>query len=427
MPAEPLSCRLCGSPDLRSVVDLGASPPCESFLAPDQLDAPEPAYPLHLRICPDCLLAQLPPLIDPVETFTEYAYFSSFSSSWLAHAERFVDSAAARLGLGPDSFVVEVASNDGYLLRNVVARGVRCLGIEPSVNVGAAAREAGVPTLTEFLTPETGERVRREHGPADLVVANNVYAHIPDVLGFTRGLRALVADDGWVSIEVQHLLSLIELTQYDTIYHEHFQYYTLASARRALATAGLAVADVELLDTHGGSIRVWARPAEVAGEPSARVTGVLERERAAGLHELSGYAGFARRVGEVRLSLLEFLIGAKRRGERVVGYGAPGKGNTLLNHCGIRPDLLEYTVDRNPYKHGRFTPGTRIPILEPDRIEADRPDYVLVLPWNLRAELTEQLRHIADWGGRLVFAIPELEIVSPEVPEIPALQAVEVN
>ena len=422
MPAEPLSCRLCGAPWLRSVVDLGASPPCESFLAPEDLDAPEPAYPLHLRICPDCLLVQLPPLIDPAATFTEYAYFSSFSRSWLAHTEAFVDSAVGRLGLGPDSYVVEVASNDGYLLRNVVARGLRCLGIEPSVNVGEAARAVGVPTLTAFLTPETGARVRREHGPADLVVANNVYAHVPDILGFTKGLRALVADDGWVSIEVQHLLSLVELTQYDTIYHEHFQYYTLASARRALATAGLAVTDVELLDTHGGSIRVWARPAEVAGEPAARVAEVLDSERAAGLHEPSGYAAFARRTGEIRLSLLEFLIGAKRRGERVVGYGAAGKGSTLLNHCGIRPDLLEYTVDRNPYKHGRFTPGTRIPILEPARITQDRPDYVLVLPWNLRAELTEQLRYVAEWGGRLVFAIPELEIVAPEVPVRPAVE-----
>ncbi|NYI92517.1 hypothetical protein HNR02_005892 [Amycolatopsis endophytica] len=424
MPADPLSCRLCGSPDLRSVVDLGASPPCESFLAPDELDAPEPAYPLHLRVCPECLLAQLPPLIDPARTFTEYAYFSSFSSSWLAHAEDYVDTVAERLGLGAGSFVVEVASNDGYLLRNVVARGVRCLGIEPSVNVGAAAREAGVPTLTEFLTAETGAAVRAEHGPADLVVANNVYAHIPDLLGFTKGLRALVADDGWISIEVQHLLSLVELTQYDTIYHEHFQYYTLLSARRALATAGLTVTDVELLGTHGGSIRVWARPEGVAGEPSPRVAAVLERERAAGLHELSGYAGFAQRVEGVRLALLEFLIQAKRRGERVVGYGAPGKGNTLLNHCGIRPDLLEYTVDRNPYKHGRFTPGTRIPVLAPERIARDRPDYVLVLPWNLRAELAEQLSYIADWGGRLVFAIPELEVVCPPTP---ALQAVEVN
>lgn len=408
-------CRLCGSAAMASVVDLGATPPCESFLAADQLDRPEPAYPLHLRVCTDCWLAQLPALITPEETFSEYAYFSSFSTSWVEHARAFVADAAARLGLGAGNegggFVVEVASNDGYLLRHLVERGIRCLGVEPSVNVGAAAREAGVPTLTAFLDPRTGAAVRAEHGPADLVVANNVYAHIPDIVGFTRGLRALVADDGWVSIEVQHLLTLIEENQYDTIYHEHFQYYTVASATRALASGGLTLVDVEPLPTHGGSIRLWARPDEVAGEPGRRVADVLGREKAAGLQELSGYTDFSARVAKVRRDLLRFLIGAAERGESVVGYGAPGKGNTLLNHCGIRPDLLAYTVDRNPYKHGRFTPGARIPILEPERIAADRPDYVLVLPWNLRAELTEQLSFVHAWGGRLVFPIPELSIV----------------
>ncbi|MFF1488545.1 class I SAM-dependent methyltransferase [Streptomyces sp. NPDC058319] len=404
-------CRLCGSEAMASVVDLGATPPCESFLAADQLDEPEPAYPLHLRVCTDCWLAQLPPLITPEETFKEYAYFSSYSASWVEHARAFVDGAVRRLGLDEGSFVVEVASNDGYLLRHVVDRRIRCLGVEPSVNVGAAALEAGVPTLTAFLDPDTGAAVRAEHGPADLVVANNVYAHIPDVTGFTRGLRTLVADDGWVCVEVQHLLTLIEENQYDTIYHEHFQYYTVASAIRALAGGGLALVDVELLPTHGGSIRLWARPAEAAGTPSRRVADVLARERAAGLQELSGYTEFSARVAKVRRDLLRFLVEAADRGETVVGYGAPGKGNTLLNHCGIRPDLLPYTVDRNPYKHGRFTPGTRVPILPPERIAADRPDYVLVLPWNLRAELVEQLSYVHDWGGRLVFPIPELSIV----------------
>ncbi|PRX45611.1 methyltransferase family protein [Prauserella shujinwangii] len=405
------TCRLCGSTNTASVVDLGATPPCERFLTADQLDESEPTYPLRLEVCTDCWLAQIPPLITPEDTFTEYAYFSSYSESWVEHARRFVGAAVDRLGLDAGSFVVEVASNDGYLLRHVVSRGIRCLGVEPSVNVGQAAREAGVPTETRFLTPETGAEVRAAHGPADLVVANNVYAHIPDVLGFTRGLRALVADDGWVSVEVQHLLTLIEKTQYDTIYHEHFQYYTVESARRALATGGLSVVDVELLPTHGGSIRLWARPAEVAGEPSARMADVLAREKAAGLHELSGYTEFADRVARVRRNLLRFLVDAAERGDTVVGYGAPGKGNTLLNHCGIRPDLLAYTVDRNPYKHGRFTPGTRIPVLPPERIAADRPDYVLVLPWNLRTELTEQLSYVGEWGGRLVFPIPELDIV----------------
>jgi hypothetical protein len=321
-------CRLCGSTSLSSVVDLGATPPCERFLAAEQLDDPEPTYPLHLRVCTDCWLAQLPPLITPEDTFTEYAYFSSYSDSWVRHARDFVLGAVDRLGLGADSFVVEVASNDGYLLQHVVTAAIRCLGVEPSVNVGQAARDKGVPTETAFLDPATGARVRKEHGPADLVVANNVYAHIPDVVGFTQGLRALVADDGWVSIEVQHLLTLMELNQYDTIYHEHFQYYTVASAQRALATGGLSVVDVELLPTHGGSIRLWARPEDVAGEPTARVAEVLEREKAAGLHELSGYVEFTRRVATVRRELLRFLVDAAERGKTVVGYGAPGKGNT---------------------------------------------------------------------------------------------------
>jgi len=409
--APALTCRLCGSPQLRSFVDLGATPPCELFLTERALERPELTYPLHVRVCEACLLAQLPPLITPEETFTEYAYFSSFSRSWVEHARRFVDAAVERLELGPPSFVVEVASNDGYLLQHVAQRGIRCLGIEPSVNVGEAARAKGVPTLTAFLTPETGKQVRAEHGPADLVCLNNVYAHIPDVVGFTRGLRSLVADDGWVSIEVQHLLTLVERTQFDTIYHEHFQYYTVLTAQRALASGGLALVDVELLDTHGGSIRLWARPVEVAGEPSEAVRDVLRAEEAAGLHTATGHDGFASAVSRVRDDLVAFLVEARRAGKTVVGYGAPGKGNTLLNYCGIRPDLLCYTVDRNPYKHGRYTPGTRIPIAAPERITEDRPDYVLVLPWNLRTELTEQLSSIRTWGGRLVFPIPTLEVV----------------
>ena len=406
-----MNCRLCGSTNLASVVDLGATPPCELFLAADAVDQPEMTYPLHLRVCTDCLLAQLPPLITPEETFTEYAYFSSYSDSWVRHAKEFVDAQVARID---PKFVVEVASNDGYLLQHVVAEGIRCLGVEPSVNVGAAARDKGVPTLTAFLSPETGAAVRDEHGPADLVVANNVYAHIPDVVGFTRGLRAMVADDGWVSIEVQHLLTLIELNQYDTIYHEHFQYYTVASAQRALASGGLSLVDVELLPTHGGSIRLLAQPTESAPEPTQRVLDVLAREKAAGLHELAGYTEFAQRVAKVRRDLLRFLVDAADEGRTVVGYGAPGKGNTLLNHCGIRPDLLQYTVDRNPYKHGRFTPGTRVPILPPEQIAVDKPDYVLVLPWNLRTELTAQLSYVGEWGGKLVFPIPHLEIVETQ-------------
>jgi hypothetical protein len=401
-------CRLCDSHRLHSVLDLGATPPCERFLAADDLDSPEYTYPLHLRLCEDCLLLQIPALITPEDTFTEYAYFSSYSDSWVEHAKQFVDDAVERLGLGPDSFVVEVASNDGYLLQHVVAAGVPCLGIEPSVNVGAAARNRGIPTVTDFLDEQLSAVIRGQHGAADLVVANNVYAHIPDLLGFTVSLGALLAEDGWLSIEVHHALNLVTLGQFDTIYHEHFQYYTVLSAIRALATAGLAVVDVELIPTHGGSIRLWVRHESHAGRPSQRVADVLRIEDEAGLHDVDGYLQLRARSEAVRHDLLRFLLDCRAEGKRVVGYGAPGKGNTLLNYCGIRSDLLEYTVDRNPYKHGRFTPGSRIPIHDPAQIDKDRPDVVLALPWNLEPELTEQLAYIAEWGGQLAFPLPTL-------------------
>ncbi|MFB8001210.1 methyltransferase domain-containing protein [Nocardia sp. NPDC056000] len=402
-----MHCRLCSSSNLVSVLDLGATPPCEKFLTAAELDQPEPTYPLHLRVCADCLLLQIPALVTPAETFTEYAYYSSYSDSWVQHAKLFVEEATQRLGLNGDSFVVEVASNDGYLLQHAVAAGIPCLGIEPSVNVGAAAREKGVPTETAFLDEELAARVRAERGPANLVVANNVYAHIPDLLGFTRSLRALLADDGWLSIEVHHALNLVALGQFDTIYHEHFQYYTVLAAQRALATAGLTVVDVELLPTHGGSLRLWARPDAIA-EPGERVAEVLALEAEAGLHDVAGYLALRPRTEAVRQELLRFLLEARADGKRVVGYGAPGKGNTLLNYCGIRPDLLAYTVDRNPYKHGRFTPGTRIPIHPPEVIDADKPDVVLVLPWNLETEITAQLSRVTDWGGEIVYPLPTL-------------------
>ncbi|EHI45924.1 methyltransferase [Rhodococcus opacus PD630] len=403
-----MRCRLCDSDRLRSVLDLGATPPCELFLTEQGLDAPETNYPLHLRICEECLLLQVPALISPEDTFTDYAYYSSYSDSWVEHARQFVRSSVSRLGLDARSLIVEVASNDGYLLQHAVDAGIRCVGIEPSHNVGAAARERGVPTLTAFLDEELAADVRAEHGPADLVVANNVYAHIPDLRGFTRALRTLLADDGQLSIEVHHALNLIVLAQFDTVYHEHFQYYTLLSAIRALATAGLSVVDVELLETHGGSIRIWARPDTAGAVPTPRVTDVLKAEEDAGLHNVDGYSRLEIQARAARQELLGFLLDCRAQNRTVVGYGAPGKGNTLLNYCGIRPDLLEYTVDRNPYKHGRYTPGTRIPILDPRQIEKDRPDVVLALPWNLEGELTEQLRYISEWGGELVYPLPSL-------------------
>jgi hypothetical protein len=403
-----MRCRLCDSNRLFSVLDLGATPPCEKFLTADELDLPELTFPLHLRLCEDCLLLQIPALISPEDNFTEYAYFSSYSDSWVQHAKQFVDDATRRLGLGPNSFVVEVASNDGYLLQHVVAAGIPCLGIEPAVNVGAAARKRGVPTETDFPDEQLAAVVRAKHGPADLVIANNIYAHFPDLSGFTRALRDLMREDGWLTIEVQHALSLVTLGQFDTIYHEHFQYYTVLSAMRALATAGLAVVDVELLSTHGGSIRLWVRREDNAGPRSQRVPEVLRLEDEAGLHQVDGYLELRRLTEAVRHNLLRFLLDCRAEGKRVVGYGAPAKGNTLLNYCGIRSDLLEYTVDRNPYKQGRFTPGTRIPIHDPAQIDKDKPDAVVALPWNLEPELTEQLAYISEWGGQLIFPLPTL-------------------
>lgn len=406
-----ITCRLCGNSNLVSVLDLGASPPCESFLSEEQLDLPEATYPLHLRLCPDCLLLQIPALITPEDTFGgDYAYYSSYSTSWVEHARRFVDQAVDALGLDPDGFVVEVAANDGYLLQHVVNRGIRCLGIEPSVNCSEAARAKGIPMLRAFLDEALAARVRDEHGPADLVVANNVVAHIPDITGFAAGLRGLVADTGRVSIEVHHALSLITAAQFDTIYHEHFQYWTVLAARHGLAAGGLRLVDVELLPTHGGSIRLWAVPEEADVAEHPRVAEVEAVERTAGLDSPDGYLGLAERVAGIRDDLVSFLIEARRAGRRVVAYGAPGKGNTLLNYCGIRPDLLAYAADRNTFKHGRYTPGTRIPVVSPEHLIEDCPDDVLVLPWNLRNEITAQLTATLRPGTRLVWPLPELEV-----------------
>ncbi len=409
-PVTPL-CRLCGTPLTRTFVDLGMSPPCEDFLTADRLDTVERFYPLNVRICTECLLVQLPAYVDPADVFVEYAYFSSFSDSWVQHAKRYADTMIDKLGLSSTSLVVEAASNDGYLLQHFHAAGVPVAGIEPARNIAEAAREKGIPTETFFLGEGTGSEFSERHGRADLVAANNVYAHVPDLVDFTKGLSELVADDGWVTIEVQHLLRLIERNQYDTIYHEHFQYYTVLTIMRALRSGGLELVDVDELPTHGGSIRAYARPAAVAGPPSEAVLRLLEEEAVAGLDTVEGHAGFATAVSQIRNDVLDFLITAAREGKTVAGYGAPGKGNTLLNHCGIRADLLAYTVDRNPYKHGRYLPGTHIPVHHPDRLAQTKPDYVFVLPWNLRTELTEQLAYVREWGGQLVFPIPALEVV----------------
>jgi SAM-dependent methyltransferase len=406
-------CRLCGEALTETFVDLGMSPLCESYRRADQLDAPETFYPLHVRVCPACLLVQLPAYVPGEAIFSDYAYFSSYSDSWVAHARRYADAMTERLALGPDSLVTEVASNDGYLLQHFVAAGVPVLGVEPAANIAEVARARGIRTETRFLGADTGAELAERYGRADLVVGNNVYAHVPDLIGFTAGLAALVKPDGLVTLEFPHLLRLIERRAYDTIYHEHYQYLSLLTASRALATAGLVVTDVDELPTHGGSLRVHARHADTAGEPAAEVKAVLAAEAEAGLHMLDGHRGFATQVHAIKRDLLGFLLDARARGLTVVGYGAPGKGNTLLNHCGIRTDLLAWTVDRSPHKQRMFLPGTHIPVHEPERIAATRPDYVLVLPWNLREEISAQLSYVADWGGRLVFPIPTLEVVVP--------------
>jgi SAM-dependent methyltransferase len=391
------------------------SPLCESYVPEEKLDDAEVFYPLHVRLCDACLLVQLPAYVSGEHIFSDYAYFSSYSDSWVAHAKRYAEAMIGRLDLTSDSLVTEVASNDGYLLQHFQAAGIPVLGVEPAANVAEAARARGIRTEVQFLGAETGHAIARQHGRADLVAANNVFAHVPDIRAFAAGLRALVKDEGTVTLEFPHLLRLIERRQYDTIYHEHFSYLSLLTSSIALATAGLRVVDVDELDTHGGSLRVYARPEESGGEPTERVKAVLAAEEAAGLHTVQGHEGFAPAVLKIKTDLLGFMLTAASEGRSVTGYGAPGKGNTLLNHCGIRSDLLSYTVDRSPFKQGKFLPGTHIPIYAPERLAETRPDYILVLPWNLRDEISRQLGYVGSWDGKLVFPIPELEIVSVRV------------
>jgi hypothetical protein len=388
-------------------VDLGLSPLCESFVAPSQLDSGEMFYPLDVEICGSCWLAQLREYVSPQDIFTEYAYFSSFSEAWLQHARQFVDMAITRFGLGMHSFVLEVASNDGYLLRNMVTAKIPCLGIEPAANVAKAADAVGVPTKVAFFGRKLAAQLASEGKSADLIVGNNVLAQVPDINDFVAGLRVALKPRGVITLEFPHLLRLMEGNQFDTIYHEHFSYFSLGAVERILAHHGLRVFDVEEIWTHGGSLRVFGCAAEDIRPEGQGVDRVRADERAAGLDELEAYRAFGERVVKTKFKLLDLLIGLKRQGARIAGYGAPGKGNTLLNYCGIRTEFLDFTVDRNPYKHGRYLPGTRIPIKPPAAIEAFRPDYVLILPWNLKDEIMGQLAHIRTWGGRFIVPIPE--------------------
>ena len=400
-------CRFCGGREASTFADLGTSPLVQSFLDAGRLHAMEPFYPLHARVCHACLLVQLDEFVAPAEIFSEYAYFSSFADAWIAHAAHYAERMRERLRLGARSLVVEIASNDGYLLRHFAAAGVPVLGIEPAANVARAAVAAGVRTDVSFHSRANAARIVREHGQADLVIGNNVLAHVPDLNDFVAGLKLLMKPGAVLTMEFPHLQRLIEENQFDTIYHEHFSYFSFSTADRVFAAHGLTLYDVEELPTHGGSIRIHGRHAEDATKPpTERVARMREQERRLGLEALETYRRFDEQVKATKRDILEFLIDLKRRGKTIVGYGAPGKGNTLLNYCGIRTDFLDYTVDRNPYKQGRFTPGTRIPIHAPERIRETRPDCVLILPWNWRDEIVEQMAYIREWGGRFAVPIP---------------------
>ncbi len=405
---KTLSCRGCGRELHDTFVDLGASPLSNAYIAPERLDESERHFPLHAFVCSHCYLVQLGVFESREAIFSDYAYFSSYSESWLEHARRYVDDSARRLQLGAESLVVELASNDGYLLQYFVERGVPVLGVEPAANVAEIGRGRGVRTETAFFGIDTARRLVAEHGRADLMVANNVIAHVPDIHDFLGGAAIMLAEHGEMSIEFPHLLRLIEETQFDTIYHEHFSYISLLALEPILGLHGLSVVDIEQLPTHGGSLRVWA--AHRGRGANANVERIRELERSAGLHDLATYRRFTQEVVRVKREFLSFLLTCQSRGETVVGYGAPAKGNTLLNYCGVRGDALAYTVDRSPHKQGRYLPGCRIPIYEPQKIFETRPHYVVILPWNLRAEVMEQMGAIRDWGGRFVTAIPSLRI-----------------
>lgn len=388
------------------------SPLCESYLPPEQLNQMEPFYPLHVLVCEKCFLVQLGEYVTPDHIYTEYAYFSSYSDSWLRHARQYVDMITERLKLGPQSLVIELASNDGYLLQNFVQKSIPVLGIDPAANVAPSAVKRGVPTLVRFFGVETAREVLAQGKQADLLLGNNVLAHVPGLNDFVAGMKLLLKPGGVITMEFPHLWRLMEANQFDTIYHEHYSYFSFITAEKTFARHGLTLFDVEELPTHGGSIRIYGRHAEDSEKaimPS--VTALRQREQELGFDRLETYTAFDGQVKETKRKLLDFLIKVRREGKTVVGYGAPGKGNTLLNYCGIRTDFIDYTVDRNPYKHGKFLPGTHIPIYPTDRIAQTKPDYVLILPWNLKDEIVNQLGYIREWGGRCVVPIPEVSVI----------------
>jgi 2-polyprenyl-3-methyl-5-hydroxy-6-metoxy-1,4-benzoquinol methylase len=409
--AETRRCRFCGLGLQRTFVDLGLSPLCETYPVAADFNRGEVYYPLHVYVCERCLLVQLEEYESAENIFSDYAYFSSYSDSWLKHCENYCNKMAGRFGLNEKSFVVEVASNDGYLLQYFVRQNVPVLGIEPAANVAKVAVEKGVPSLVRFFGAELAKELVADRRCADLVLGNNVLAQVPDLNDFVEGLKILLEPEGVLTLEFPHLLKLIELNEFDTIYHEHFSYFSMLTTVRIMEAHGLRVFDVEELKSHGGSLRVYACRAESRTHMVQETVGkVLAAEERAGLDSPEGYESFAQQVKETKFALLEFLLTAAQQGKSVAGYGAPGKSATLLHYCGIGQDLIEYTVDRSPYKQGRFLPGNHIPIFHPDRIRETKPDYVVILPWNLKDEIMEQLRFIREWGGRFVVPIPKVTV-----------------
>jgi hypothetical protein len=410
-----LKCRFCGEPLKHTFVDLGMQPFCESYVNTDQLNKMEPFYPLHTYVCHNCFLVQLEEYVAPEDIFSEYAYFSSYSDAWLKHSETYVDMITRKLGLKKNSLVVELASNDGYLLQYFAQKGIPVLGIEPAANVADVAIKKGINTLVEFFGLENVHALLQKGLSADLLIGNNVLAQVPDLNGFVESMKLFLKASGTITMEFPHLLQLIDGNQFDTIYHEHFSYFSFLTVEKIFAAHGLTIYDVEELNTHGGSLRIYARHVENPSIPVvSSVDDLRQREIDLGYNNLPRYFTFAEKVRATKRNLLAFLVQIKRENKSIVGYGAPGKGNTLLNYCGIRTDFLDYTVDRNPYKQGKFLPGTHIPIFNPDQIKVSKPDFVFILPWNIKDEIINQLSYIDAWGGKFIVPIPEVCIYDPK-------------
>ncbi len=405
-------CRFCATPLEHSFCDLGMSPLSNAYLSAESIQRMEPFYPLHAYVCGECFLVQLPEFESPQDIFSDYAYFSSYSDSWLAHAKVYTEKMVTHFGFDSSSQVIEIGSNDGYLLQYFKVKGIQVLGLEPAANVAEVARQKGIPTRIQFFGITTAQELVREALHADLLLGNNVIAHVPDLNDFVAALKIVLKPGGVITMEFPHLLRLMQEHQFDTIYHEHFSYFSFTTVERVFAKHGLTLFDVEELPTHGGSLRIYGRHAENSEKPvSVLVSELKACEKAAGLTTLSAYTAFAEQVRETKRALIDFLIAAKRTDKSVVGYGAPAKGNTLLNYCGIRQDFLDYTVDRSPHKQGRYLPGTHIPILAPEKLRDTKPDYVLILPWNLKDEIVDQIAHIREWGGKFVVPIPRVKVL----------------